>query len=182
MVIKDMLLLIWVFFKIGLFSFGGGLTMVPLFIVEFEKHGWMTSDEFMDVLSLAQMTPGAIAMNSATYVGNSVAGVAGGIVATTALATPSVIIMLLLSRFLMKVKQHPVKAAVFKTLKPVTIALILFAGLQISEKTFFGENFTSIQWKAIVIGLLIAVIQYRFKKMNPVFLIVLSCITGIIIL
>ncbi len=180
--VRDLLLLIGVFFKIGLFSFGGGLTMVPLFITEFEKQGWMSSDRFMDVLSLAQMTPGAIAMNSATYVGNSVAGIPGGIAATGALAAPSVIIMLFLSRFLMKVKQHPVKDAVFRTLKPVTIALILFAGLQISEKTFFAESFTSIQWRAIAIGLLIAVIQYRFKKMNPVFLIVLSCITGIIIL
>ncbi|MGS2763202.1 chromate transporter [Sinomicrobium sp. M5D2P9] len=180
--IEDILLLIWVFFKIGLFSFGGGLTMVPLFIVEFEKHNWMTSDQFMDVLSLAQMTPGAIAMNSATYVGNDVAGVTGGIIATTALAAPSVIIMLLLSTFLAKIKQHPVKEAVFKTLKPVTIALILFAGIQIGENTFFGEDFISIRWKAVVIGLLIAVIQYRFKKMNPVFLIILSCITGMVIL
>ncbi|SFW67217.1 chromate transporter [Sinomicrobium oceani] len=180
--IMDLLTLIWVFFKIGLFSFGGGLTMVPLFIIEFEKHGWMTSDRFMDVLSLAQMTPGAIAMNSATYVGNSVAGVTGGVVATGALAAPSVIIMLLMSRFLMKVKEHPIKEAVFGSLKPVTIALIMFAGLQIGENTFFGDTFTNIRWKVIGIALFIAVCQYGLKKINPIFLIVLSAIAGVLVL
>ncbi|MBC9797609.1 chromate transporter [Sinomicrobium weinanense] len=160
----------------------GGLAMVPLFIVEFEKHGWMTGERFMDVLSLAQMTPGAIAMNSATYVGNSVAGVPGGILATGALAAPSVIIMLVLSNFLMKARDHPVKKAVFKGLKPVTIALILFAGLQIAEKTFFGDNFTSIRWKVIVVGIVAGFIQYKVKKINPVFLIVFSGIAGILFL
>ncbi|WP_417886742.1 chromate transporter [Zunongwangia sp.] len=179
---KNIITLIWIFFKIGLFSFGGGLAMVPLFIVEFEKHGWMSSNQFMDVLSLAQMTPGAIAMNSATYVGNSVAGIPGGIAATLALASPSVIIMLLLSRFLMKFKNHPLKEGIFSGLKPVTMALIFFAGLQIAQNTFIQNNIANIHWKVIFLGIGIAAIQFKMKKLNPIFLIIISGIAGILFL
>ncbi|UII26013.1 chromate transporter [Fulvivirga maritima] len=180
--LHDYLTLIWVFFKIGLFSFGGGLAMVPLFIIEFEKQGWMNSHEFLNVLSLAQVTPGAIAMNSATYVGNKVQGVGGGIIATLSLASPSIIVMLVLSKVLARVKNHPIKEAIFNGLKPVTVALILYAGFQIAETTFFkGEGF-SIEWKPIVICLAIAVIQHFYTKLNPIFLIILSAIVGMILL
>ncbi|MDW7693108.1 chromate transporter [Flammeovirgaceae bacterium SG7u.111] len=179
---KDLFELVKVFFKIGLFSFGGGLAMVPLFIVEFEAQGWMTSDEFFDVLSLAQMTPGAIAMNSATFVGNSVAGVLGGITATSALAAPSVIIMLLLSKFLQRVKNNKFKEALFKGLKPVTVALILFAGWQIANTTYFeGGDYSLVNWKAIGLSIAVGGALLYFKKVNPIFLILASGVIGVIL-
>ncbi|TRZ41584.1 chromate transporter [Robertkochia solimangrovi] len=170
-----------VFFKIGLFSFGGGLAMVPLFITEFEKHGWMTRHEFFNVLSLAQMTPGAIAMNSSTYVGNHVAGVIGGIIATFSLAAPSVIIMLFMSRFLIKVKHHPAKIAIFKGLNPATIGLIAYAGIQIAHTTFFKNDYSVIHWKALVIFAAIFILQFMIKKVNPIFMIILAAGAGILL-
>lgn len=178
---KVILDLVQVFFKIGLFSFGGGLAMVPLFIVEFEKQGWMTSDEFFNILSLAQMTPGAIAMNSATYVGNDVYGVLGGVIATTALAAPSVIVMLILSQFLRRMKDNPVKKAFFFCIKPVTIALILFAGWSIAQKTFFVSGFSHVNWKGILLCAACVAVLFLVKKVHPIILILGSALIGILI-
>ncbi len=167
------------FFKIGLFSFGGGLAMVPLILTELEKHGWMNSDAFFDLFSMAQMTPGAIAMNTATYIGTSVAGIPGGLIATSFLAAPSIIVMLLLSGFLRRIKENKVKDAIFAGLKPITIALILFAGWQIAEKTFFQNQFETINWKGIILCLACGTISFSIKKVHPILLIVLAGMAGV---
>ncbi|MCY1722778.1 chromate transporter [Prolixibacteraceae bacterium Z1-6] len=167
------------FFKIGLFNFGGGLAMIPLIIEELEKHAWMEKEVFFNFFSLSQMTPGAIAMNTASYVGVSVAGVPGAIVTTTSLAAPSIVIMLLLSRFLRSIKRSDVKEAVFDGLKPVTVALILYAGLNVSRETHFYETLTDVNYPAIVLSLVCKSVLVWAKKFHPILLLFLSGVAGL---
>ena len=171
------------FFKIGLFNYGGGLAMIPLILKELEKHQWMTQTDFFNFFSVSQMTPGAIAMNTASYIGGSVAGIPGSIVATGAVATPSIIIMLLLARFLRQVKDSAIKDAVFAGLKPVTVALILYAGLMVIRETHFYHtlSFSAINWPAVALSLACAAALVWFKKLNPILLLLLSGLVGLLI-
>ncbi len=163
------------YFKIGLFNFGGGLASVPLLQNELEKNGFMGYDEFFNVLSISQMTPGAIAMNTATFVGNRVAGIPGAIVATLALALPSIIVILILAKFLQRLEENVYKKAIFFVLKSLTAALILYAGYMIASATWIMEN--KIEPKTIIISILMFGIAYK-KKINPIILIISSGVLG----
>lgn len=163
------------YFKIGLFNFGGGLASIPLLQRELEKNGFMQYDEFFNVLSISQMTPGAIAMNTATFVGNKVAGIPGAIVATLSLALPSIIVILILSRVLKQLEENIYKKAIFFVLKSLTTALILYAGYMIAKATWIIEN--NIEIKTIVISIVMFSIAYK-KKINPVILIISSGVLG----
>lgn len=169
------------FFRIGLFSFGGGLAMIPMYLAEIEKHGWMTRGEFMDIVAVSQMTPGPIAVNMATYVGSSVAGWPGAIVTTSALALPSVLVILALTTVLNRLKNNPWKDAFFFGIKSAAMALIFFAGWLIASDTLavsMAEN----QWSMVAKGLLIAGGCYLsrtwFSKLEPVLLILASGLIG----
>ncbi len=169
------------FLKIGLFNFGGGMAMLPLILKELEKHQWMDHDSFFNFFSLAQVTPGAIAMNTASYVGVSIAGIPGAILATFALAAPSIIIMVVLTGFLSRIKNNPIKEAIFTGLKAVTVALILFAGYQIAAGTFVDKESAALSFKAIGLSICCLVVIFRFKKVHPIMLIVLSAIIGVVV-
>lgn len=169
------------FFKIGLFNFGGGLAMIPLILEELERNGWMNQEEFFNFFSLSQMTPGAIAMNTASYIGGSVAGVTGSVVATTSLAAPSVIVMLIIARFLRKVKESDIKEAIFSGLKPVTVALILYAGIMVIRETHFEEVFYNVNWMAVLLSLVCLSVIIWVKKVHPILLLVLSGLVGLIV-
>jgi len=170
-----LLKLFTMYFKIGLFNFGGGLASIPLLQNELEKNGFMGYDEFFNVLSISQMTPGAIAMNTATFVGNKVAGIPGAIVATMALALPSIIVILILAKVLQQLEENIYKRAIFFVLKSLTTALILYAGYMIARATWIIEN--KIEIKTIIISLLMFGIAYK-KKINPVILIISSGVLG----
>lgn len=171
--------LYFIFFRIGLFSFGGGLPMLSLIERELLLRGWLTSKEFLDLVSVAQVTPGAIAINSATYAGNKVAGFFGGTIATLGVITPSIIIIILITNILLKFRKNRTKDIVFLGINPVTIALIAYAGYLISLGTFFIND--SINFGTVVIGSFIFILFIK-TKINPVFLFGLSAILGIIIL
>lgn len=174
-----LLKLFTMYFKIGLFNFGGGLASIPLLQRELEKNGFMSYNEFFDVLSISQMTPGAIAMNTATFVGNKVAGLPGAIVATFALALPSIIVMLILVKILKKLEDNLYKKSIFFILKSLTAGLILYAGYMIAKVTWIVEG--RIEMKTISISIIVFLIAYK-KKINPVILIVSSGFIGYIIL
>ncbi|MEH0155116.1 chromate transporter [Limibacter armeniacum] len=179
---RPLFLLFIVFCKIGLFSFGGGLAMVPLFVVEFEHRGWMTADQFFDVLTLAQVTPGAIAMNAATYVGNDVHGVLGAVFATMGLASPSIVIVLILAGVLKKYKENRYKKAFLFGMKPITLALILFAGWVIAKETFFTTGFTSPHYSSLALFGGCVVLLYFFPKIHPVAILLLASLAGLLFL
>ena len=121
------------FFRTGLFSFGGGLAMLPLIYQTVQEFGFMPPEEFSDLLALSQVTPGAIAVNAATYVGIITAGIPGAASATVGVALPSFLVMLIVYRFLEKFRDSRYVKGAFTGIRPVTIGLIAAAALFISE-------------------------------------------------
>ena len=134
--------LFYTFFKIGLFGFGGGYAMLSMIQGEVvTRYGWLTSQEFTDIVAISQMTPGPIGINSATYVGFTATGnVWGAIIATFAVVLPSFILMLTISRFFLKYQKHPAVEAVFSGLRPAVVGLLASAALVLMNVENFGSH------------------------------------------
>lgn len=159
--------LFYVFFKIGLFSFGGGYAVLSLIQKEVvEKFNWISVSEFTEIVALSQVTPGPIAINSATYIGYTVTGnVFGSIFTTLGVVMPSFFVLSILVMFLNKYKNSLVIERAFKALRPVVLGLILAAGLSLlkpenfidikSYVIFFGAIILSLKWNVGVIPLII---------------------------
>ena len=141
--------LFYTFFKIGLFGFGGGYAMLSMIQGEVvTRHGWISAQEFTDIVAISQMTPGPIGINSATFVGYSTlidAGytpamaVLGSATATFAVILPSFILMLIISRYFLKFQKHPVVMAVFSGLRPAVVGLLAAAALLLMNSENFGS-------------------------------------------
>ena len=129
------------FFKIGLFGFGGGLAILSLIEMEVEQHGWMSSQEFVDIVAVSQVTPGPIGINCATYVGYTTAGVWGSVLATFAIILPSLIIMLSICKayfwLLKRFKGNPYFEQTLRMLRFTVIGLIAAAALILIKPTTF---------------------------------------------
>lgn len=167
-----------IFFKIGLFSFGGGLAMLPIIEREVIAMAWLSKEEFLKIVSISQITPGAIAVNTATFVGQKVGGIFGSIVASTAISLPSIIIMLAISSFLLRVQNHPIKISIFAGIKSITISLIIFAAYSIGKSTIYiNKNFDIV---ALIFSMLILFALKR-TKINPLIIIILSGFIGFFI-
>ena len=181
--------LITTFFKIGAFSFGGGYAMIPLIQKEIENHGWMTGAEFIDIISIAEMTPGPIAVNSATFVGYKTAGFWGGIIATVGVALPSLLLILLVSQVFFKYQDHPTNKMIFYGIRPVIVGLISTAAITVSKTAFFnsevlvvkaGDLMGYLNFGSMGIFLLAFMGMWKFK-LHPILTIVLSGALGVII-
>lgn len=181
--------LIVTFFKIGAFSFGGGYAMIPLIQKEIENHGWMTATEFFDIISIAEMTPGPIAVNSATFVGYKTAGFWGGILATVGVALPSLLLILLVSQIFFKYQYHPTNKMIFYGIRPVIVGLISTAAITVSQTAFFnhevlvsgvGDLVHYLNFGSIGIFVLAFIGMWKFK-LHPILTIVLSGVLGVII-
>ena len=185
--------LFWTFFQIGLFGFGGGYAMISMIQGEVVgRHHWMTNGEFTDIVAISQSTPGPIGINSATYVGYTsltnagyapVWGALGSLIATFAVVLPSLILMLAISRFFMKYKNHPAVEQTFMGLRPAVIGLLAAASLLLMNAEDFstpGQN----PWQFFIsVGLfLFAFIGQQVYKMNPILLLVLCGLSGLLLL
>ena len=176
------------FFKIGLFTFGGGYAMVPLIEAEIiERRRWLPQGEFLDLLTLAQSSPGPIAINSATYVGYTVGaqagdnpffGILGSAIATFAVCLPSLTVMLVLTRFFLRLKGNAVLAGAMSGMKPVVIGMIASAALLLMfPASHEGESFID-GWSWAIFGLCVVA---SARKVHPILLILLSAAAGIVI-
>lgn len=184
-----LLQLFWSFFQVGLFSFGGGYAAMPLIQAQVvDLHGWLNMTEFADIITISQMTPGPIAINSATYVGYSVGieagspwfGLLGAFIATFAVCLPSLTLMLLLTRFFLKLHNNPLVEGAMKGMRPVVIGMIASAALLLiaphsSEPG--DQNFID-AWSWVLFG---GVFIGSLRKVNPILLIILSAVAGILI-
>ncbi|MEG1623076.1 MAG: chromate transporter [Alistipes sp.] len=180
--------LLYSYLKIGFFGFGGGYAMLSLIQNEMVvQREWMTNAEFTDIVALSQITPGPIAINSATYVGYTVItkdtgnpwlGILGAAIATFAVCLPSLTIMLLLTKFFLRMKDNRWMAGIMVGMKPVVIGMIAAAALLLMfPATSEGASFID-PWSWILFaGVCIA----SLKKVNPILLIVLSALAGIAI-
>lgn len=183
--------LFYTFFKIGLFGFGGGYAMLSMIQGEVvTRYGWLTAQEFTDIVAISQMTPGPIGINSATYVGYTTIadcydtsyGILGSIIATFAVVLPSFLLMLTISKFFLKYQKHPSVEAVFSGLRPAVVGLLASAALVLMN----SENFSSPKEDiySFVISCLIFLVAFigtKKYKLNPIGMIVACGIAGLIL-
>ena len=164
------------FFKVGSLSFGGGLAALPLIQEEIvTKHQWITLADFTDLISIAQMTPGPIAINSATFVGIRLAGFPGALVATIGCISPAIIIVSILAYLYFRYRNLSIIQSVLKALRPAVVALIASAGISIFKLIVFNES----QLNYIGIGIFItALIILRKFKISPIIVMFLSGVIG----
>ena len=164
-----------IFFKVGLFSFGGGYAILPLMqheVVDVNK--WISFKEFMDIVAVSQITPGPISINLATHVGYRIGGTIGSTIATTSVILPSIIIISLIVIFLKKFNKLPVVQRIFKSLRITVVGLILAAGIAL----FVKENF--IDYKSYIIFASVLIGGLLFK-IGSITLVILSGIAGAIL-
>lgn len=174
------------FFQVGLFSFGGGYAALPLIEQQtIEVNGWITNQQFIDILTLSEMTPGPIAINAATFTGNQIAGLWGGVVATIGVTLPSIIIVLILAYFYFKYKSIKMVQGVIQGLRPAVVALIASAGLTIFLTAMFGHSELPLQFSQLnivsVVLFIVGIFLMRRYKLSPIQVMILSGISGIII-
>lgn len=131
------------FFRIGLFGFGGGMAMLPLIFQSVQDFGIMTSQEFSNLVALSQMTPGPIAVNAATYVGLNTGGVPGAIVATFGVCLPAFLLVLMIMKFMERFRESKGMQGAFYGVRPVTVGLIGAAAIFVAETSLVkGELFS----------------------------------------
>ena len=171
------------FLQIGLFSFGGGYAALPLIQNQVVTlHHWLSLSEFTDLVTISQMTPGPIAINSATFVGQKIAGVWGAIFATIGCILPSCVIVSLLAFLYLKYRKLSMLQGILETLRPAVVAMIATAGVSILISAFFGEStiytISSMHIDMVVI-FIIAIVLLQWKKCNPIYIMVL-CVLKLI--
>lgn len=161
------------FLKIGTFSFGGGYAMIPFIQREIiDNHKWINTNVFMDIIGISQMTPGPVAINSATFVGFKVSGILGSIAATLGVVTMSFILVSIASKAMEKFKESRVLKGALLGMRPVLIALIIQAFYDLAKEAY-------IDVKAVIISLIIGALLFS-KKVHPIVSIILAGILGII--
>ncbi|MCH4286682.1 MULTISPECIES: chromate transporter [Bacillota] len=160
--------LFWSFLQIGLFSVGGGYAAMPLIQNQVVSiHNWLTMTEFSDIITISQMTPGPIAINSATFVGIQVAGFPGAIVATIGCVFPSIVLMLLLGYLYYKYSDLKIIQGVLQGLRPAVVSLIAAAGISIGILAFWGESGIMLEKTDILAVVIFAVCVFVLRKWKP---------------
>ena len=166
------------FLQIGAFSFGGGYAAMPLIQDQIvTKHGWLDMAEFTDLITISQMTPGPIAINSATFVGIKIAGVTGALVATIGSILPSCIIVTLLARLYLRYRNLELLQRVLTTLRPAVVAMIASAGISILITAFWGSDgiISLPETDLIMVGIfIICFLLLRRTKLSPIAVMVLG--------
>ncbi|MGL5066598.1 MAG: chromate transporter [Sarcina sp.] len=161
------------FLKIGMFGFGGGYAMIPFIEREVViNNTWITDVEFLDIIGISQMTPGPVAINTATFVGFRVNGIVGALVATFGVVIFSFIAVIFISKSMDKFKDNKYLNGVFAGLKPVLIALIISAFVSLAKDSY--TDIRSIIISVITLSLLLS------KKIHPILVIIFSAVMGII--
>ena len=179
------------FFKTGLFAVGGGMATLPFLYDMAEKTNWFTSGQLADMIAVSESTPGPIGVNMATYVGFTTAGFWGGLIATLALVTPSVIIIVIISYFLKAFRENKYVDAAFYGLRPASTGLIAAAGMTVVTITLLqmdlfknsGSIMDLFNWKSLILAVIIYILSNNIKqtkKLHPVFFIAGSAIIGIL--
>lgn len=167
------------FFKIGLFSVGGGLATLPFLQELAQKKPWLTLEDISNMIAVSEATPGPLGINMSTYTGYLQSGVPGAVVSSLSLVLPSVIIILLIARMLQKFRNNKAVEAVFYGLRPASAALIAAAGWEVTRITFFGTGMTDFLWKHALLAVPIWFILKKYKW-HPVILIAISAAVGIL--
>ena len=193
-----LLRLFYEFFKIGLFSVGGGMATLPFLYDLADSTGWFSATQLTDMVAISESTPGPIGVNMATYVGFTVGdlhggpvmSVSGAVIATLGLITPSLIVILIIAGFLNKFSENRFVKGAFYGIRPASVALICSALLLLTKTVFlnlpatFSEiNFaTLINYKELILGAIIFIGILNLKKLHPIVFLGFGALAGILIL
>lgn len=177
--------LFYTFFKIGLFTFGGGYAMIPLIQAEVLAKNWASEADLINFIAVSESTPGPFAINIATYIGSEQAGILGSALATLGVVMPSFIIIVIVAKFYLKFKNNKYIAGAMSGLRPAAIALIMSAIVSMCSSVFFPAGislavFASYEFitSALIFAIMLTLIL-NFKKLHPILLIGLSAALGI---
>ncbi len=166
--------LYWSFFKVGLFTIGGGYAMIPLMEAEvITVHGWLNAGEFLDIIAVAEMTPGPISINAATFIGYTMAGVPGSLIATLGVISPSLVLLLLLSRVLIGVVQNRGARIFLGGLRSALVALILLASYTLGQTAIIDLP------SALIFGLIL--VASLIRPVSPLYFIAAGAVLGLIL-
>lgn len=182
--------LFWEFFKVGLFSVGGGMATFPFLSAISARTGWFTQEQLTDMIAISEATPGPIGINSATYVGFTTAGLCGSVMATLGLICPSVLVILLIAKVLSRFRDNPGVKAAFYGLRPASTGLIAAAGfsvtmLSLTRPEYFGswkQLSAFFRWPELALAAVLLVLTRWVKptkKLHPAVWIALSAAVGI---
>ena len=180
--------LLWEFFQTGLFSIGGGLATLPFLSKMGTKYGWFTQEELANMLAVSESTPGPIGVNMATYVGNTTAGVLGGVVTTLALVLPSYLVVLAVAKVMERFSSNLYVQGAMKTLRPASVGMVSAAVLGVLQSVFLNmDAVAALQWNSMVLMpnlLLFAVLlafYLKFQKLHPIVILAIGAVAGIVL-
>lgn len=183
-----MLRLAWEFFKTGLFAVGGGMATIPFLQDMARNYGWFTEADLLDMIAVSESTPGAIGINIATFAGFKSYGIAGAIVATLSLIIAPIIIVLIISRMMLKFKNSKTVSDMFYTIRPSTAGLILGAMSSVMLYTLFNVDLFKSTGNILDLFRLIPLVLFaiflfvliKFKKVHPLAIIGISAVLGVV--
>ncbi len=180
----------FIFFKLGLFSFGGGYVLLPLLYQQIRRSELVPISEFPDILALSQMTPGPIAINAATYIGFRSQGLVGAFVATVGVISPSLILMFVVFIIMRKCKDSLLLKSILEGVRPITVGMIAVAVLYFMELTIFNGAVLSsdifemrwhfVNYLSLVLFIVVFILALK-TGVNPIFLSIGAGLVGIII-
>jgi len=170
-----LLSLYWTFLKIGMFTIGGGYAMIPLMEREIiARHGWLTAEGFLDIVAIAEATPGPLAINAATFIGYRLGGFFGSLLATLGVVTPSLVTLLLLGKFLIRLILAPRAERFLSGLRPAFIALISMAVIRLGHAAL-----VDLRTSLIAAGVFAA--SMLFPRLSPLYLIGAGALLGLLL-
>lgn len=175
--------LFWSFLQVGMFSFGGGYAALPLIeSIVVKQHGWLSIAEFTDLITISQMTPGPISVNSATFVGLSIGGFWGAVVATLGNIAPSIVLVTLISWLYMKYNSLDTLQTVLKALRPAVVAMIATAGVTLIVTAFWGEGAIVLSNTNIAAVVLFGLGMFFLLKYNvsPILVMILAGVANVL--
>ena len=181
---SEIFVMFWEFFKTGLFALGGGMATIPFLYDMARRFPWFSREIISDMIAISESTPGPIGVNVATYAGYSSFGVLGGIVSTIGLVLPSVIVVLIIAKFLDKFGNSFYVNSAFYGIRPVVTALVALAGLEIFKDSLFATFSISpfdvtLNIKAVILFAVLLVLTNKVK-IHPIFYILFAAFIGII--
>ncbi len=179
------------FFKIGLFTFGGGYAMLPLIQAEVINRNWIPAEDLVNFIAVSESTPGPFAINIATYIGSQLGGeygiigtVFGSFCATLGVVLPSFIVILIVARIFEKFKENKIVKGCMSGLKPAVVGLIGAAILSVFKTVFFADGYTLDVFGNVSfyvsLGIFAVMTVLAFKKAHPIIIICSSAIVGIV--
>lgn len=181
----NLLLMCLEFFKTGLLSIGGGLATLPFLYAMADKYPWFTRQQLSDMIAVSESTPGPMGVNMATYAGFMVAGIPGAILATFSLVLPSIIVILLVAKFLQRFQESRLVQRGLSGLRPASVGLVGAAGFGILKIALnldlTGTLSTLMDWRCVVLMLVIGLLYYVKKNWHPIVFIALGAVAGVVL-